>query len=99
MEAIARALDSDLAYRFRVADTPDESELTDPELVEAVLLAELADSRLECVLIEKVFAHVRTVTSGNEDWKTRPAPTGACRRSRTLLLFDRRRNARNDCFE
>ena len=45
MEAIARALDSDLAYRFRVADTPDESELTDPELVEAVLLAELGRRR------------------------------------------------------
>ena len=36
---------ADLAYRFRVADTPDESELTDPELVEAVLLAELGRRR------------------------------------------------------
>lgn len=34
-----------LAYRFRVTDPPDESELTDPELVEAVLLAELARRR------------------------------------------------------
>src|SRR5699024_1694271 len=32
---------ADLTYRFRVADAPDESELSDPELVEAVLLAEL----------------------------------------------------------
>lgn len=36
---------ADLAYRFRVADTPDESELTDPDLVEAVLLAELGRRR------------------------------------------------------
>ncbi|MCT1434573.1 DNA replication/repair protein RecF [Dietzia maris] len=36
---------ADLTYRFRVADAPDESELTDPELVEAVLLAELGRRR------------------------------------------------------
>ena len=36
---------ADLNYRFRVADAPDESELTDPELVEAVLLAELGQRR------------------------------------------------------
>ncbi|MBB0990670.1 MULTISPECIES: DNA replication/repair protein RecF [Dietzia] len=36
---------ADLTYRFRVADAPDESELTDPELVEAVLLAELGRLR------------------------------------------------------
>ncbi|WP_241726751.1 DNA replication/repair protein RecF [Dietzia sp. SLG310A2-38A2] len=34
-----------LAYRFRVAAPPDESELADPELVEAVLLAELGRRR------------------------------------------------------
>lgn len=34
-----------LAYRFRVGDPPAEAELTDPELVEAVLLAELARRR------------------------------------------------------
>ena len=36
---------ADLTYRFRVRESPDESELTDPELVEAVLLAELAARR------------------------------------------------------
>ncbi|KAA0918263.1 DNA replication/repair protein RecF [Dietzia sp. ANT_WB102] len=36
---------ADLNYRFRVADAPDESELADPELVEAVLLAELGQRR------------------------------------------------------
>ncbi|WP_314036783.1 DNA replication/repair protein RecF [Dietzia sp. CH92] len=36
---------ADLTYRFRVADTPDESELTDPGLVEAVLLSELGRRR------------------------------------------------------
>lgn len=36
---------ADLAYRFRVATPPDESELADPELVEAVLLAELGRRR------------------------------------------------------
>lgn len=36
---------ADLTYRFRVADPPDESELTDPELVEAVLLTELGRRR------------------------------------------------------
>src|SRR5690606_37244086 len=36
---------ADLTYRFRVADAPDESELSDPELVEAVLLAELGRRR------------------------------------------------------
>ncbi|MET3860594.1 DNA replication and repair protein RecF [Dietzia sp. 2505] len=36
---------ADLAYRFRVAAAPDESELADPELVEAVLLAELGRRR------------------------------------------------------
>ncbi|MFN3338940.1 MAG: DNA replication/repair protein RecF [Dietzia sp.] len=34
-----------LGYRFRVAAPPEESELTDPELVEAVLLAELGRRR------------------------------------------------------
>ena len=34
-----------LAYRFRVEGAPDESLLTDPELVEAVLLAELGRRR------------------------------------------------------
>ncbi|WP_010539666.1 DNA replication/repair protein RecF [Dietzia alimentaria] len=34
-----------LAYRFRVDGAPDESLLTDPELVEAVLLAELGRRR------------------------------------------------------
>lgn len=36
---------ADLTYRFRVDAPPDESELTDPELVEAVLLAELGRRR------------------------------------------------------
>lgn len=36
---------ADVGYRLRVAGSPDESELTDPELVEAVLLAELARRR------------------------------------------------------
>jgi DNA replication and repair protein RecF len=36
-----------LSYRFRVAGAPEESELTDPELVEAVLLAELGRRRQE----------------------------------------------------
>ncbi|PZO55891.1 MAG: DNA replication/repair protein RecF, partial [Leifsonia xyli] len=36
---------ADLAYRFRVAAPPDESELADPELVEAILLTELGRRR------------------------------------------------------
>lgn len=36
---------ADLAYRFRVGAAPEESELADPELVEAVLLAELGRRR------------------------------------------------------
>ncbi|AVZ38117.1 MULTISPECIES: DNA replication/repair protein RecF [unclassified Dietzia] len=36
---------ADLAYRFRVATPPDEAELADPELVEAVLLSELGRRR------------------------------------------------------
>ena len=36
-----------LGYLLRVGDVPDESELIDPELVEAVLLAELARRREE----------------------------------------------------
>ena len=36
-----------LAYRFRVDGAPDESLLTDPELVEAVLLAELGRRRTD----------------------------------------------------
>ena len=36
---------ADVGYRLRVTGAPDESELVDPELVEAVLLAELARRR------------------------------------------------------
>lgn len=36
-----------LGYRFRVAGPPDEPDLTDPELAEAVLLAELGRRRQE----------------------------------------------------
>lgn len=36
---------ADVGYRLRVAGPPDESDLTDPELVEAVLLAEVARRR------------------------------------------------------
>lgn len=36
---------ADLAYRLRVADAPPEAELTDPDFVEAVLLAELGRRR------------------------------------------------------
>lgn len=36
---------ADVTYRFRVGEPPDRSELTDPDLVEAVLLAELARRR------------------------------------------------------
>lgn len=36
-----------MAYRFRVEGAPDESELADPDLIEAVLLAELGRRRRE----------------------------------------------------